>query len=125
MRIRIILPSKTVLDQEADKITAPGTEGSFQLLPKHIDFVSSLSPGILSVFFEGEVVYYAINQGILVKQGDIVSVACLQAIRGTMLETLGDTVDASFRSQDENERRMNEVLTKLEVDTLRLFMELD
>lgn len=125
MRIRIILPSKTVLDQEADKITAPGTEGSFQLLPKHIDFVSSLRPGILSVFFEGEVVYYAINQGILVKQGDVVSVACLQAIRGTTLETLGDTVDASFRSQDENERRMNEVLTKLEVDTLRLFMELD
>jgi F-type H+-transporting ATPase subunit epsilon len=73
----------------------------------------------------GEVVYYAINQGILVKQGDVVSVACLQAIRGTTLETLGDTVDASFRSQDENERRMNEVLTKLEVDTLRLFMDLD
>jgi F-type H+-transporting ATPase subunit epsilon len=52
MRIRIILPSKTVLDQEADKITAPGTEGSFQLLPKHIDFVSSLSPGTRAFFWE-------------------------------------------------------------------------
>ena len=58
---------------------------------------------ILSDFFEEQIIYYAINQGILVKQGDVVSVACLQAIRGTTLETLGDTVDASFRSQDEDE----------------------
>lgn len=37
MRIKIILPYKTILDKTVYKITAPGVEGDFQILPNHID----------------------------------------------------------------------------------------
>jgi F-type H+-transporting ATPase subunit epsilon len=125
MRIRIILPSKVILDKEADKITAPGAEGSFQILPRHIDFVSSLKSGILTVFSEGEVLYYAINQGILVKQAEVVSVSCLQAVKGPSLENLASIVADTFKELHERERKTNEILLKLETDMLRLFIEMD
>lgn len=125
MKIKIILPNATILDQQVDKITAPGTDGFFQILPRHVDFVSSLRPGILSVFADDSVVYYAINQGFLVKQKDIVYISCLQAIKGTSLETLSKTVADNFNRLDEKEKKTNEILVKLEADMLRMFMEID
>ena len=125
MKIKIILPNATILDQQVDKITAPGTDGFFQILPRHVDFVSSLRPGILSVFADDSVVYYAINQGFLVKQKDIVYISCLQAIKGTSLETLSKTVADNFNRLDEKEKKTNEILVKLEADMLRMFMEMD
>lgn len=122
MKLKIIIPSRTVFSQPADKVTAPGTEGSFQILPKHVDFVSSLQPGILSIFHGDETVYFAIDQGFLVKQADTVYISCLQAIRGTSLETLGRTVADSFRQLSEKERRTNEILVKLEADMLRMLI---
>ncbi|SCP96137.1 hypothetical protein [Anaerobium acetethylicum] len=123
MNLKIIIPSKTIFSQDADKISAPGKEGFFQILPKHIDFVSSLQPGILTVFSGDIVNYFAINQGFLVKKGDVVYISCLQAIKGETLETLSKTVADSFRQLDEKERRTNEILVKLEADMLRMIIE--
>lgn len=49
MRVKIILPYKTILDIKVKKISAPGLEGYFQLLPKHIDYTWILKPGILTL----------------------------------------------------------------------------
>jgi len=48
MRLRIFLPEKVLLDRPAAKVTAEGRSGSFGLLPRHVDFVEPLVPGILS-----------------------------------------------------------------------------
>lgn len=125
MKIKIILPNATLLDEQADKITAPGADGFFQILPKHIDFVSSLNPGILSVYSNEQVEYYAVNQGFLVKQKDVVYISCLQAVKGTSLETLSRTVSENFKQLGEKEKKTNEILIKLEADMLRMFMEID
>ncbi len=125
MRIEIILPNQSILNQEAQKITAPGSEGFFQILPRHVDFVSSLVPGILSIFNESSVLYYAIDRGFLVKKADMVYIACLQAIVGSDLESLSQTIADNFRELDEKEKKINTVLRKLEADTLRRFLEMD
>ncbi len=125
MIITIILPNRTILERQADKITAPGSEGSFQILPKHVDFVSSLKPGILSIFFDGSIEYYAISYGMLVKQSDTVYITCLQAIKGDSLDTLSETVSENFSRMDDNEKRINSILVKMESDTLKRFLELD
>lgn len=125
MRVRIIIPNRTIMDEEADKLTIPGKEGAFQILPKHIDMAGSLSPGILTVFQGSEETYIAVSQGVLVKEGSTVSISCLQAMRGTSLETLNRTVSESFRRLDEEERRLRDILVKLEADTLMRFMDID
>jgi F-type H+-transporting ATPase subunit epsilon len=125
MRVRIIIPHRTIFDDEADKVTAPGKEGSFQILPKHVDAASSLTAGILTIFQGKEETYFAVNQGVLVKEGSTVSISCLQAMKGDSLETLNRTVSESFRKLDEEERRLRDILVKLEVDTLMRFMDID
>ena len=48
MKLMVLLPTEVLIDEEARKITAEAQNGSFCLLPRHIDFVTALVPGILS-----------------------------------------------------------------------------
>jgi F-type H+-transporting ATPase subunit epsilon len=48
IRLRVVTPSRLVLDEEADEVTAPGELGEFGVLPNHIAFLSTLVPGELS-----------------------------------------------------------------------------
>jgi F-type H+-transporting ATPase subunit epsilon len=48
IRLRIVTPSRLVLDEEVDEVTAPGELGEFGVLPNHIAFLSTLVLGELS-----------------------------------------------------------------------------
>jgi len=48
IRLRVVTPSRLVLDEEVDEVTAPGELGEFGVLPNHIAFLSTLVPGELS-----------------------------------------------------------------------------
>jgi len=125
MRVRIIVPGKLFLDQEVDKITAPGAEGSFQILPRHIDVVWTLQSGILIVTTEKKDTYFAINQGVLVKEKDLVQISSYQVVESTSLEELQETVEKNFRNLDEEEKKLSRILDKLEADTLIRLAELE
>jgi F-type H+-transporting ATPase subunit epsilon len=45
IRLRVVTPSRLVLDEEVDEVTAPGELGEFGVLPNHIAFLSTLVPG--------------------------------------------------------------------------------
>ena len=124
MRLKLILPYKTILDKEVEKITAPGSNGEFQILPKHIDGTWTLSSGILTIETDKKS-YYAINAGVVVKQGDIVYLSTFQAIPGDSLRDLSKTVKENLEVLDEREKKAREVLLRLEADTIRRFMEID
>ncbi len=125
MKVKLVLPYRTLLEKPVDKITAPGTKGVFQILPKHIDVVWSLQPGILTLTKDNEDEFFAIQQGTLVKEGDEVSISTFQAVKGESLEKLHETLAESYVKQDEREKKANEVLIKLETDTIRRFMEIE
>lgn len=125
MRIKIILPNSTIDNEEVEKITAPGTQGNFQILPKHIDVIWTLRPGILIITTKEKEYYYAINRGVLVKKGEIVYISTFQAVMGDSLEKLKNTVTEKFDTLDDTEKKAREVLVRLETDTLRRFMEID
>jgi len=48
VRLRIVTPSRLMLDEEVDEVTAIGELGEFGVLPNHIAFLSTLVPGELS-----------------------------------------------------------------------------
>jgi F-type H+-transporting ATPase subunit epsilon len=125
MRVRIVVPGKLLLDQETDKITAPGAEGSFQILPRHIDVVSTLQSGILILTTDKKERYFAINQGVLVKEKDLVQISSYQVVESTSLEELQQTVEENFRNLDEQEKKLSRILDKLEADTLIRLAELE
>jgi F-type H+-transporting ATPase subunit epsilon len=48
IKLRVVTPSRLVLEEEVDEVTAPGELGEFGVLPNHIAFLSTLVPGEMS-----------------------------------------------------------------------------
>jgi F-type H+-transporting ATPase subunit epsilon len=84
MKLKVLLPTEILVDEAVRKITAEAANGSFCLLPRHIDFVTALVPGLLSFETqkEGQEVFVAVAEGVLVKSGEEVLVSVRNAARG-------------------------------------------
>lgn len=125
MKLTVLLPTGVLVDQEVTKVTAEAENGSFCLLPRHIDFLAALVPGLLS--FEngtGDEEFLAVDEGILVKCGPDVMVSTRNAVRGVPLGQLRQAVKERFHSLDERERQAREVLAKLEADLVVRFVRM-
>ncbi|MBI2463123.1 MAG: F0F1 ATP synthase subunit epsilon [Candidatus Spechtbacteria bacterium] len=53
MHLTILNLNETLYDGEASGITAPGTVGEFTVLPHHIDLLTSLKKGVITVHTKG------------------------------------------------------------------------
>lgn len=125
MRLRVLLPTQVLVDEEVEKIIAEAQNGEFCLLPRHVDFVTALVPGILCFCAkQGEENYAAIDEGVLVKCGRDVYVSTLNGVRHSDIESLHTLVEEHFLDLDEHERKTRSALARLEAATLRGFMEL-
>jgi F-type H+-transporting ATPase subunit epsilon len=63
IRFRVVTPSRLLLDEEVDEVTAPGKLGEFGVLPNHISFLSLLEPGEMSYKQAAAKHYLAISGG--------------------------------------------------------------
>jgi F-type H+-transporting ATPase subunit epsilon len=126
LRLRVFLPTETLVDEPVRKVIAEAEDGAFCLLPRHVDFAAALVPGILIfVDAEGRERLLAVDEGSLVKAGAQVRVSVLNAVAGADLGRLRQTVDESFLSLDEHDREARSALARLEAGTLRGFVELE
>lgn len=126
MRLKLLLPREILIDQPAQKISVEAREGALTLLPRHIDYVTALVPGLLSfVTEEGREEFVAVDEGILVKCEDEVWISVRNAVRGPDLGQLRQTVQEAFQRLDERERMTRAALARLEADFVRRFMELE
>lgn len=125
MRLKVLLPTEILVDQEVTKVIAEAENGSFCLLPRHIDFVAALPPGIL-IFesAEGHEEFIAVDEGTLVKVGREVLVSTRNAVRSSELGTLKQIVEQEFRVLDDREKMARSASAKLEADLVRRFIEL-
>ena len=125
MRLKVLLPTEVLVDEEVIKVIADAENGSFCLLPKHIDFVAALVQGLLCFSDgQGRESYAAIDEGVLVKCGRDVSISTLNGVRGTDLAELEALIEGRFLELDEHERKARTALARLEAGTLRGFLEL-
>jgi F-type H+-transporting ATPase subunit epsilon len=116
MQLRILLPSGIFFDKDdVERIVAETRKGSFGILPHRRDCVAALAPGILTYQeTSGPPVYLAVDQGVLVKTGDRVSVSVRRAVQGSDLGQLHDAVKRQFLTLNDQERQVREALLKLE-----------
>lgn len=127
MNLKVLLPNEILLDTPVDKVIAESENGFFCLLPRHIDYTAALIPGLLTYYPTGqaEPEYLAVDEGILVKVGEQTLVSTRNAVHGSDLETLRQTVEQQFQQLDERERMTRSTLAKLEADFVRRFIELE
>jgi F-type H+-transporting ATPase subunit epsilon len=126
MHLRVLLPTEVLLDEEVVQVTAEAQNGSFSLLPRHVDFVTALIPGLLSYVtaVADEEHFMAISEGILVKVGPEVLVSTQNAIMGADLGQLQTAVAEQFNTFDDRERQTRSAVARLEADFVRRFIEL-
>ena len=125
MKLMILLPGEVFMDEEVARVIAEARNGWFCLLPRHVDFVSALVPGLFSFeTAEGGDVFLAIDEGILVKCGPDVFVSTRHAVRGPDLGGLKETVEAQFKAIDSREKKARVAMARIEAGFVRRFFEL-
>jgi F-type H+-transporting ATPase subunit epsilon len=125
MRLKVLLPARVLIDEEVNQITAEAENGSFSLLPRHIDFVAALVPGLLSfIDSDWHEQFLAVDGGMLVKAGQDVLVSTSNAVPGPDLGELRQMVEEQFRQRAEEETAVRSAVARLEADFVRRFMQL-
>jgi F-type H+-transporting ATPase subunit epsilon len=125
MKLRVLLPTRVLLDEEVTKVTAEAENGMFGILPRHVDFVTILVPGIVSFEINGKEEFLAVDEGVLVKQGEHLLVSVRDAVRSESLGTLRQTINKQFLKLDEQERKARSVIARFEADFARRFLEME
>lgn len=124
MNLKVLLPTEIMINQSVTKVIAEAENGSFCLMPKHVDFLSALLPGILTFVDEQNCEnYLGIGGGILTKTGSEVRISTIYAVQGDDLGTLRQKVTEQFEAYHERERLIRSAIAKLEADILRHFVK--
>ena len=126
MRLRVMQPIGIVVDERTTRIVAEAANGSFCMLPRHVDFVAVLVPGILQfVTASGVERFVAVGEGTLVKRAGDVLVSVVQAVPSDDLAELRVLIEGRFHEFDEEERLARTALARLEASALRRFAEME
>ncbi|MGB8621912.1 MAG: F0F1 ATP synthase subunit epsilon [Paracoccaceae bacterium] len=126
MRLEVFTPTGQLVESDAVKVLAEGSEGLFALLPRHIDLAAALPPGLFTyVTPDGHEHFLGIDEGVLVKCGDAVRVSTLDAFESDDLAALRERVADRFLSLDEEERQARGALARLEAGVMRHVLEIE
>jgi F-type H+-transporting ATPase subunit epsilon len=102
MHLKVLLPFRVFADKTGvSRIVAETREGSFGLLQRRRDCVAALAPGILTYESDADgEVFIAVDEGVLIKIGDQVSVSVRRASSGSDLASLRDSVRRDYLTLD-------------------------
>jgi F-type H+-transporting ATPase subunit epsilon len=126
MTLKVLLPFEIfAVERNVSRIVVETVQGSFGLLPRRLDCVAALVPGILSFQSEahGEV-FLALDAGVLVKTGQDVVISARRALRGDDLSRLHAAVEQEFLTLDTQEVAMRATMARLESGFMRRFASL-
>lgn len=126
MTLKILLPFEVfAVETNVSRIVVETPQGSFGLLPRRLDCVAAIVPGILSFEIESQgEVFLALDAGVLVKTGQDVVISARRALRGDDLSRLHDAIEKEFLTLDTQEAAMRESMARLETGFMRRFASL-
>lgn len=104
IKLRVVTPSRLLLDEEVDEVSGPGELGEFGILPNHIAFLSTLVPGELS-YKQG-----AARQALVVSGGYAEVLDNIMTVLAPAAEFAAE-VDAARaqRAKERAEKRLGEI----------------
>lgn len=119
--LKVLLPYKVLVEvPDVKRMTVETTSGSVGFFPNRLDCAAALVPGIL--MYENsvrEVKYLALDEGLLLKTGGVVTVAVRNAVAGSDLGRLRQSIESDLRNLEDRERDVRNTLAKLETGFFR------
>lgn len=104
IRLRLVTPSRLLLDEEVDEATGPGALGEFGVLPKHISFLTLLEAGEMSYKQGAEHHRLAISGGYAEVLDDVMTVLANAAEYADEID-----VERAGDARDRAEKRIAEL----------------
>jgi F-type H+-transporting ATPase subunit epsilon len=126
MTLKVLLPFEVLADfAGVERVVVETPQGCWGLLPQRLDCVAPVVPGILSVKIADHAeVFFAVDEGVLIKTGADVMVSVRRAIRGADLAQLHQAVVREFLTLDEGARALRAATHRIETGFLRRFAAL-
>lgn len=104
LRLRVITPSRLVVDEEVDEVTAPGALGEFGVLPNHIAFLTLLEPGEMSYKQGASKHFLAVSGGYAEVLNNVMTVLAPAAEFASEIDT-----GRARQAKDDAEKRIGEL----------------
>ena len=92
-QLRIITPTRLLLDEEVREVTAPGTLGEFGVLPDHITFLTSLEIGAMSYRTDRGITRLAVRGGFAEMLDNVMTVLAQNAVFPEDIDTVATRAD--------------------------------
>ena len=116
MHLEIITPEKSVLAEEIDELLVPTAQGQIGILPHHINLVSSITPGEITIKVDGKEKFLAITGGFVEVKKDKVTIIADYAEHANEIDIVR-AQEAQARAE-ELLKNKHEILTQEEIITL-------
>jgi F-type H+-transporting ATPase subunit epsilon len=112
----ILVPDAVVLDTRVSGVQAADATGRFGLRPGHEPFVTVLVPSLLVYTDEtGTERYAAVDGGVLLLEGDRVSVVTREAALADRLDDMADRAAAILDVRQRQERKAHAEFDELQI----------
>lgn len=125
MNLDVHLPfCRFLAESHVSRLVVETIVGSYGILPRRLDCVAALTPGLLIYQVEGrEEAYVAVDEGVLVKVGRDVRIAVRHAVLGRDLKELRQVIHRDYLALDEHEQAVRRVTVKLEMGLIRRLVD--
>ena len=123
IHLKVLLPFGLFLERDGVlRVNVETLGGYYGILPNRLDSAAALPPGILmyETLQEGKA-YLAVDEGILVKSANTVSVSVRNAVGPAGLGRLHEALEREFFRLDEKEKNTRTIIARLESGIVRQF----
>lgn len=127
MKLQVVLPTRIFLQREnLSHMSIDTPAGNLGFLPRRLDCVVPISPGILACRRADTATeeFIAVDTGILIKTGSQVFVSVHHAVTSTNLAELEQIIHAEFEQLSEQEKLVRSISAGIETKLVRRFIEL-
>jgi len=104
IRLRLVTPSRLLLDEEVDEVTGPGALGEFGVLLNHISFLCLLESGEMSYKQGATKRYLAVSGGYAEVLENVMTVLAPAAEFGTEID-----INRARAAWEKAEKRLDEL----------------
>jgi len=104
IQLRLVTPSRLLLDEVVDEVTAPGVLGEFGVLPNHIAFLATLEIGEMSYKQGVQRVYLALSGGYAEVLDNVMTVLANAAEFGGEID-----VERARKARERTEKKLEEL----------------
>ena len=103
MNLQIITPEKVIYDGEIDELIVPTVTGEIAILPHHVNLLTQVMPGEMTIKSSGKEQHLAITGGFLQITNDTISLLADYAVRS-------EEIDAkkALEAQERAEKKLKE-----------------